>query len=208
MKQHSPAAMRNREPIAEVLAEELPSGGTVLEIASGTGEHAAYFSARFPALEWQPSDPDESALASIAAWRAECGLSNLLPPVKLDAAQSAWPISRAAAIFCCNMVHISPISATEGLLRGAERMLKVGEPLIFYGPFMEDGVITEPSNLAFDADLKRRNPAWGLRRLEWLDMLAENQKLARTRWVAMPANNLMLIYRKQPEPPSAGSPGG
>jgi len=196
MKQHAPAAMRNREPIAEVLAEELPATGTVLEIASGTGEHAAYFAARFAALEWQPSDPDNRALASIAGWREESGLPNLLPPVELDAAGTVWPIGRADAMFCCNMVHISAVTATKGVLQGAKRLLNEGEPLIFYGPFVEDGVITAPSNLAFDADLKRRNPAWGLRRLEWLDTLAKKQKLARTRRVAMPANNLMLVYRK------------
>ena len=196
MKQHSPAALRNREPIAAVLAEELPRAGLVLEIASGTGEHAAYFAARFPQITWQPSDPDDDALASIAAWRLDSALPNLLPPTKLDAATSVWPVEAADAMFCCNMVHISPVSAAEGVLHAAARLLSEGAPLIFYGPFLEDSVDTAPSNLAFDGDLKRRNPAWGLRRLEWLDTLAESQLLARTRRVAMPANNLMLIYRK------------
>src|SRR5687768_7683478 len=129
MKQHSPAATRNREPIAEVLAEELPASGPVLEIASGTGEHAVYFAARFPALTWQPSDPDTAARASIAAWREESGLGNLLPPVELDAAAEAWELARADAMFCCNMVHISPVSATEGMMRGGARLLANGAPM-------------------------------------------------------------------------------
>jgi len=196
VKQHAPAAIRNREPIAEILAQELPSTGLVLELASGTGEHALYFAGRFPALSWQPSDPDETALASIAAWRDDSGTANLLLPVKLDAAAGDWPVMRADAIFCCNMVHISPVSATEGLLRGAARLLPAGAPLVFYGPYLEDGLATAPSNLAFDADLKRRNPSWGLRSVAWLEAMAAQQGLAGTRRVAMPANNLILVFRK------------
>ena len=197
MKQHAPAAVRNREPIAEVLAVELPASGKVLELASGTGEHAVHFAARFPALVWQPSDPDEGALASIAAWREESRLPNLLAPIKLDASLNEWSETQADAIFCCNMVHISPVAASEGLLRGAARLLAKDAPLIIYGPFLDPGVETAPSNLAFDADLQRRNPAWGLREIEWLDQLGEGHGFKRTRRYALPANNLVLVYRRQ-----------
>lgn len=196
MKRHAPATGRNREPIAAVLTEELPDAGVVLEIASGTGEHAVHFARTYPHLAWQPSDPDPAARDSILAWRAEAGLPNLLPPIDLDAAAGAWPLSRADAVVCVNMVHISPPAAAEGLVRGAARLLAPGAPLIVYGPYLEDGVETAPSNLAFDADLKARNAEWGLRRVAWLDSRAHAQGLRRTRRVAMPANNLVLVYRR------------
>jgi hypothetical protein len=195
MKQHAPATARNRDPIAAILAEELPPSGLVLEIAAGTGEHAVYFARSFPALHWQPSDPDPTALASIEAWRDESGPGNLLAPVQLDAAAADWPVGRAEAVYCCNMVHISPLAASEGLVAGASRVVVPGAPLILYGPWLEEDVATAPSNLTFDADLKARNPAWGLRALEWFDELAARHGLLRTRRVAMPANNLMLVYR-------------
>jgi hypothetical protein len=195
MKRQAPAAGRNRDPIAGVLTEELPATGVVLEIASGTGEHAVHFARTFPHLHWQPSDPDPGARESIAAWREEAGLPNLREPIELDASASAWPLDRANAVLCINMVHISPVAATEGVLVGAARLLAPGEPLILYGPYREPGVETAPSNLAFDADLRSRNPGWGLRSVEWLDERAAGAGLRRTRRVAMPANNLTLVYR-------------
>lgn len=196
MKRHAPAAGRNREPIAAVLTEELPQAGLVLEVASGTGEHAVHFARTFPNLAWQPSDPDPDACQSIAAWRSEEGLANLLAPVALDACSPDWPIEQADAVLCINMVHISPVAATEGLVAGAARLLAPGAPLILYGPYLEAGVPTAPSNIEFDASLKARNPQWGLRSAEWLDELAAKEGFRRTRRVAMPANNLTLVYRR------------
>jgi len=196
MKRHAPAAGRNREPIAAVLSEELPDTGLVLEIASGTGEHAVHFARTYPHLRWQPSDPDADARDSIADWQLEAGLANLLPPLALDAAASEWPASQADAIVCINMVHISPPASAEGLLAGAGRLLAAGAPLILYGPYLEDGVDTAPSNLEFDRSLKARDPRWGLRRIEWIDERAVHHGLRRTRRVAMPANNLTLVYRR------------
>lgn len=197
MKKYAPATERNREPIAAVLMEELPASGTVLEIASGTGEHALHFAPLAPGLLWQPSDYDEEALASIAAWRGEAGLPTILPPLRIDASSSEWPIATADAIFCANMVHISPLAATEGLLAGAGRLLSNDAPLILYGPFIEADLVTVPSNLAFDESLKSRDPSWGLRELSWVDQLAEAAGFKRTRRVVMPANNLIVIYRPQ-----------
>lgn len=205
MKRNAPAAARNRAPIADVLADELPVAGVVLEIASGTGEHAVHFARRFAALDWQPSDPDCEARASIAAWRDEEQLGNLLPPLDLDASSREWPIDRADAVLCINMVHISPPRAAEGLLAGAEKLLGGGAPLILYGPYFEDQVETAPSNLAFDASLKARNPAWGLRQVAWLDGIAAAHGFERTRRVAMPANNLVLVYRRCAWQAPAGS---
>lgn len=196
MKREAPAAARNRDPIADVLAEELPRSGAVLEIASGTGEHILHFAQRFPDLTWQPSDPDAQARASIAAWMADEPRPNLLPPLALDASSQDWPVAQADAIICINMIHISPVSATRGLLGAAGQLLAKGAPLIVYGPWLEEGVETATSNLAFDASLKARNPAWGLREVRWMDMLARAQGLVRTRRIAMPANNIMLAYRK------------
>lgn len=196
-KRHAPATQRNRVPIADVLARELPPQGRVLEIASGTGEHAVFFAARFPALGWQPSDPDPAALASIAAYRAEYPGDNLAAPVLLDAAAPAsWPVSEAAAILCINMVHISPWDASEGLFAGAAQILGGKNlPLILYGPFFEQEVEPAPSNRDFDASLKARDSRWGIRDAEKMDSLAARHALARTVRYAMPANNLMLVYR-------------
>jgi hypothetical protein len=196
VKCEAPAAARNRDPIADVLAEELPSSGTVLEVASGTGEHVIHFAARFPNLAWQPSDPDADARASIAAWTADAGLPNIAPPLAIDASQSDWPISHADAIVCINMIHISPLAATEGLVRNAGSLLPPGAPLIVYGPWREPGVPTAPSNLEFDAWLKERDSRFGLRDTRWMDDLCAPNALRRTRRVAMPANNIMLVYRK------------
>ena len=197
MKRHAPAAERNREPIAAVLTEELPAAGLVLEVASGTGEHAAHFARTFAALSWQPSDADADSRASIEAWREEEPLANLLPPIDLDASSRPWAVTQADAVLCINMVHISPLAATEGLVAGAAQVLPPRGPLILYGPYLEACVDTAPSNLAFDASLRSRNPAWGLRSVDWLDDLAADLRFQRTRRVAMPANNLMLVYRRR-----------
>jgi hypothetical protein len=168
----------------------------VLEIASGTGEHAVYFAERFPELDWQPSDIHPDALASIAVWREGAALGNVRPPLVIDAASPDWPIDRADAVLNINMVHISPWSSALGLIDGAARLVVAGSPLILYGPWLKDDVPTVPSNLEFDADLKRRDPEWGLRRVEDFSAAAEKRglRLAETR--AMPANNMMLLLRR------------
>lgn len=191
-KRSAPAALRNREPITEVLKDWLPARGTVLEIASGTGEHVVHFARAFPGLEWQPSDLDEGALQSIEAWRAELALANVRPPLRLDTRDHGWGIARADAVFSANMVHISPWASALGLIAGAARILPDGGPLILYGPWIADGIETAQSNLAFDADLKRRNPEWGLRRVEDFAAAAAEHGLALVETRAMPANNMML----------------
>lgn len=182
-----------------MLSDLLHPTGKVLEIASGSGEHALYFAQVFPQNLWQPSDPDPRAVASIAAWAEDADLPNLLPPLELDAAHpESWPeVDAVAAILCINMIHISPWAATEGLIRGASERLAPQEPLILYGPFIRDGVETAPSNLAFDADLKRRNPAWGVRHLAAVEALASEQGFKLDHIEPMPANNLTVIFRKQ-----------
>ena len=196
MKRHAPATERNREPIASVLRELLPERGAVLEVASGSGEHAVFFARLFPGLLWQPTDPDPDALASIRAWREEAGLENVAEPVLLDASAEQWPVDRADAILCINMVHISPWSATQGLMRGAGRLLPPGAPLVLYGPFRRAGVTTAPSNEAFHASLKARNPEWGLRDLEAVAAEAARHGLALGRLWEMPANNLTVAFRR------------
>ena len=200
VRRSAPAALRNREPIAQVLGDWLPPSGLVLEIASGTGEHAVYFAERFPGLEWQPSDVHPDALASIAAWRAEAGLGNVRPPVTLDSSKPDWPIERADALLSINMVHISPWRSALGLLDGAARLLPEGGPLILYGPWLSDSIATAPSNLAFDSDLKRRDPEWGLRRVEDFASAAAERGLALVETRHMPANNLMLLLRRLGRP--------
>lgn len=192
---HAPATERNREPIADVLAEVLPPSGRVLEVASGTGEHCAYFAERFPALTWQPSDPDLESLASIAAWTAD--LPNVLPPMGLDATASRWPLERADAVLCINMVHISPWEATLGLMGAAGRLLGQGAPLVLYGAYRRWGVPTAPSNEQFDLWLKAKNPAFGLRDLDDVVAAADARGLALERVVEMPANNLMPVFRRR-----------
>jgi hypothetical protein len=196
MKRASPATARNREPIAAELAALLPSSGLVLEVASGAGEHAAFLAARYPGLDWQPSDPDPDALSSIGAYVADAGLPNLRPPAMLDAAAEIWPVERADAILCINMVHISPWAATLGLLRGASRLLACGAPLILYGPYRRVGVETAPSNEMFDRSLRSRDPDWGLRTVEEVTDAAAAVGLVFDRMIAMPANNLILAYRR------------
>lgn len=196
MKRHAPATARNREPLADVLRHELPERGLLLEIASGSGEHAVFMARLFPQLDWQPSDADPEALASVAAWRDEEGVANLRAPIALDASAREWPLHRADAILCVNMVHISPWSASEGLFAGAKRLLPSGAPLILYGPFREAGAETAASNLEFDASLKQRNPEWGLRHLADMDALAARNGFRRSARYEMPANNLTLVWRR------------
>ena len=196
MKRHAPATARNSQPLAEVLARELPASGTVLEIASGSGEHAVFMARRFPALDWQPSDRDAEALASVDVWAAEARLANLRPAIALDAAAPDWPIVSADALLCVNMLHISPWDAAVGLFAGAGRVLGSGAPLVLYGPFVEPDVETAASNHAFDQSLRQRDPAWGLRSTADLDRLAAGHGMTRTARCAMPANNLVLVYRR------------
>ena len=182
-----------------MLENWLPGTGTVLEIASGSGEHAVFFAERFPNLDWQPSDIDPGALASTAAWRDSTDLPNLRAPLVIDAAEPGWPIDRADAVLSSNMVHISPWTSALGLIQGAARVLGEGAPLILYGPWLKDDIETVPSNLDFDDDLKRRNPKWGLRRVEeFADAAGRYFELAETQ--AMPANNLMLCLRRNGAP--------
>lgn len=195
-RRSAPAALRNREPIAAVLRDWLPKRGLVLEVASGTGEHAVAFARAFPALDWQPSDVDPSALNSIEAWIADAGLPNLRDPVVLDVTDRPWPVEHADGLLSINMVHISPWDAALGLLDGAARILPVGAPLILYGPWIVDGKPTAPSNLAFDADLQARNPEWGLRRVDGFAAEAAERKFVLEAQQAMPANNRMLLFRR------------
>ena len=201
-RRSAPAALRNREPIAAVLSEWLPESGLVLEVASGTGEHAAYFAGRFPRLEWQPSDVHPDALASIRGWREETGLPNLREPIVIDAAMPNWPIDTADALLNINMVHISPWAAALGLLNGAARLLGPGAPLILYGPWLADSIDTAPSNLDFDSDLRRRDPDWGLRKVEDFAEEAAARGLSLVEQRQMPANNLMLLFKNGTGPQS------
>lgn len=194
-KRYAPATLRNRDAILAVLREALPASGLVLEVASGSGEHAVHFATALPALDWQPSDPDPAALASIEAWRAEAGLPNLRAPMLLDAA-AEWPIDRADAMVCINMTHISPWAATVGLFTHGDRLLQTGAPLILYGPYFQADVAPAPSNVEFDASLRARDPRWGIRALEDVAALATTQGFALDCVEAMPANNLTLIFRR------------
>jgi hypothetical protein len=194
-RRSAPAALRNREPIAQVLSQWLPASDLVLEIASGTGEHAAYFAERFPSIEWQPTDVHPEALSSIEGWRQESGCRNLRPPLVLNAASPDWPIERADAVLSINMVHISPWASALGLLDGAARILGPGAPLILYGPWIQDGVATEASNLDFDSSLKARDPEWGLRKVEDFQLEAVKRGFVLEQLRTMPANNLMLLFR-------------
>lgn len=192
----APAAARNGAAILEVLRTVLPRSGTVLEVGSGTGEHAVRFAAALPALSWCPSDPDRRALGSIGAHARAAGLPNLLPPVELDARAEIWPVTRADAIVCVNMIHIAPPAATEGLLAGAGRLLPEGGPLVLYGPFRIGGTHTAESNARFDADLRMRNVDWGVRDLETVLAAAARHGLHPSERIAMPANNLSVVLRK------------
>jgi hypothetical protein len=192
-RQFAPATARNREPILEILRRVLPSRGLVLEISSGTGEHATFFAPQLPDLTWQPSDPDPAARASIAAWTEATGAANVRPPLALDARADAWPLTRADAIICINMIHIAPWEAALGLFAGASRLLAKGSPLYLYGPFKRGGEHTAPSNAAFDASLRARDLSWGVRDLDSVTAAAARAGLGLSEVVAMPANNLSLV---------------
>lgn len=193
----SPAAARNREPILRVLKAHLPARGRVLEIAAGSGEHAAAFAGALPELEWTPSDPSAEARASIAAWAGAANLPNLRPPLALDVLDEAsWLDGPFAAVVCINMIHISPWAATEGLMRLAGQVLPIGGLLATYGPYREAEVALAPSNAAFDESLKARDPAWGLRDRDEVAAAAKAEGLALSLRMEMPANNLMLLFRR------------
>ncbi len=200
----APATERNRDPILAVLTRMLAPrdgaaalDGDVLEIASGTGQHVAFFAARLPGLRFQPSDPDPANRTSIAAWVAEAGLANVRAPLALDVMDEPWPIAHpVGAILCINMIHIAPWAATPALMRGAARCLPPGALLYLYGPFMREGRHTAPSNAAFDADLRARDPRWGVRALEQVRDIAHASGLALDEVVEMPANNLSILFRR------------
>lgn len=197
-RRFSPAAQRNREPLLAVLERVLPAQGTVLEIASGTGEHAVFFAPRLPHLEWQPSDADEGARASVEAWRAIERAENLRAPVALDVRDERWPVARADAIVCVNMIHASPWESTPGLMRGAAAVLdREGAPLVLYGAYRIGGAHTAPSNVDFDAWLKGRDPRWGVRDLERVLEVAAEHGLAWDETISMPANNLVVVLRRR-----------
>lgn len=194
VRRQAPAAARNRGPILAVLRDWLPAEGLVLEVASGSGEHAVHFAEALPGLLFQPSDPDAGALASIDAW-AE-GVANIRGAVRLDAASADWPVGAVDAVVCINMIHIAPWAAAEGLVRGAAARLRSGGPLVLYGPYRVGGAHTAPSNAAFDADLRARDPAWGVRDLEAVAALGSDAGFGAPEVRAMPANNLMLRFRR------------
>jgi SAM-dependent methyltransferase len=196
-RQYAPSAARNRDPIWSVLQPHLPQRGFVLEVASGSGEHTVHF-ARLagPRLTFQPSDLDAQARASIDAWVETSGLANIRPALALDAAADVWPIAHAGVIVCINMIHISPWASAVGLVRGAVRVLSPGGLLFLYGPYRHEGRHTAPSNEAFDADLRRRNPLWGVRDLEAVAELAADAGFGAPVIAEMPANNLSILFRR------------
>jgi protein-L-isoaspartate O-methyltransferase len=193
-----PATQRNREPILAVLREVLEVGDRVLEIGSGSGQHACYFATHLPSLHWQPSDVEDTTFASIRAWSKDLG--NVASPRVIDVSKplSGWSVERAYdVIFCANVIHISPWETCSGLLAGAGELLEPGGRLIFYGPFMREGRHTAPSNESFDAGLRARDPRWGVRDLDVVTSEAARHRLARTRIVEMPSNNLSVIFRRE-----------
>jgi SAM-dependent methyltransferase len=196
MKRHAPATLRNRAPILAVLRGLLHEGARVLELASGTGEHAVAFAHALPHVTWQPSDVDPEALASIEAWRSEGGASNLLPALALDATSPRWDVGEVDAVVAINLVHIAPWRAAEGLFAGAARVLAAGGVLFLYGPYRFEGGFTAQSNAGFDASLRAQDPEWGVRDLRDLTRLAQESGLVREAVVPMPANNHCLVFRR------------
>lgn len=201
-RRHAPATHRNREPILQILLDVLPPVGTVLEVASGTGEHAVYFAPRLKPRVWLPSDADPEARASISAWQEHLPSDNLRPPLALDVRDPVWPTELeepdhppVRAIASINMVHIAPWSACLGLMAGAARLLPSGGVLYLYGPFTQGGEHTAPSNAAFDESLRAQNPEWGVRDLEQVAEAARSAGLVLVRTCAMPANNLSVVFR-------------
>jgi len=197
-KGFAPAAERNRQPILDVLRRVLPASGFVVEVASGTGQHATFFSKHLSALRWQPTDASLEALRSIRAWVEEAGLENLLPPLQLDVRWPQWPVREADALVCINMIHISAWETTEALFRGAGELLTAGAHLITYGPYRLHGTHTAPSNAAFDQDLRSRDPSWGIRDIDELTGLGGRTGFTLTERVAMPANNMTLVWTRCP----------
>lgn len=196
-RRFAPATARNRSAILDVLREVLPAEGCVLEIASGSGEHAVWFARHLPHLAFQPSDPDALNRASIAAWIAHTGVANVLPPIALDATDPDWPLPQPpTAVLCINMIHIAPWAATLGLLRGASAALPPGGILSLYGPFRRDGAHTSESNAMFDADLRSRDASWGVRDLEAVGDAARLAGFGPPSTIAMPANNLSVVFRR------------
>jgi SAM-dependent methyltransferase len=195
-RQTAPAAERNKEPILAVLRRVLPESGLVLEIASGTGQHVVHFAGALPSLTWQPSDPDPQMRASIAAWVADAALPNIQPPLDLDVLADEWPIERADAVVCINMIHIAPWAATLHLMAGASRLLPTQGVLVLYGPFRRFSRHTAPSNEMFDAQLRLTDLDWGVRDLEVVASVAEQNGFALDEVVEMPANNLSVVFRR------------
>ena len=196
-RRFAPATLRNRQPILDVLRRVLPETAQVLEIASGSGEHAVFFASSLPGVIWQPSDVDPANLASIAAWTAALGLQNVCPPLALDVTAPDWPVGgEVEAVLCINMIHIAPWAATVGLIQGAALRLRPSCPLILYGPFSRGGAHIADSNREFDLSLRARNPDWGVRDLEAVESLAAAAGFAPAEVVEMPANNLAVILRR------------
>ncbi|MAJ59455.1 MAG: SAM-dependent methyltransferase [bacterium TMED88] len=198
-RRFAPAATRNREAICQALKNEWPAQGKVLEIASGSGEHAVFLARHAPHLQFQPSDPDPEARASIEAWQVHEGLESVAPPLSIDVREPDWAdsISQFEALLCINMIHIAPWSASEGLFKGSKAVLAPKGLLYLYGPFQRGGLHTAKSNAAFDESLRERNPEWGVRDLEAVEDLATRSGLALQKVIEMPANNLSLIFRGQ-----------
>ncbi len=195
----APAVARNRDPILEILRQVLPAEGPVLEVGSGTGEHAVHFAPHFPKSSWQPSDPNFDSRESIAAWIESTGAKNIRAPLDLDVRDSAWPVDdRLAAVVSINMIHISPWASCLGLLAGAGRLLAEDGVLFLYGPFRIDGAHTAPSNVAFDDSLRMRDPEWGVRDLGDVADAAAVHGLALRERFEMPANNLSVVFRRTP----------
>ena len=190
----SPATQRNRQVILDRLSRALPGDGTVLEIASGTGEHAVWFAQHLRPMRWQPSDADPAMRQSIVAHAASADCPTLLPPITLDVTSEAWPIGRAEATVCINLLHIAPWRAAEGLFRGCARILPPEGVLFLYGPYKRGGEHTAPSNAAFDESLRARDPEWGVRDLDEVIALAESEGFALREVVEMPANNLSVVF--------------
>ncbi len=196
MRRQAPAAARNRQPILDVLRPRLPAQGLVLEVASGSGEHVVHFAEALPDLVFQPSDPSPEARASIDDWVQMLALGNVRPALPLDAAGNVWPLERADAVLCCNMIHIAPWEAAVGLIAGAGHILPKDGMLYLYGPYRRGGRHTAPSNEAFDLDLRRRDAAWGVRDLEAVASLAEARGFGVPEIIDMPANNLSLVFKR------------
>ncbi len=196
MKKTWPAPQRNAAHILEILKRVLPTPGLTIEVASGSGQHAEYFTRAMPGVKWQPTDFDPTSLPSIDAWRVESGAENFLPAAFLDVSTDTWPLEHADALFCANMIHIAPWECCLGLFRGAGRILSAGGVAVLYGPFIESDVETAESNLGFDVSLRSRNPEWGIRDLDEVVTVAKREGLELEERVSMPANNLCLVFRR------------